>query len=264
MKKLIIVLAVAIAICAMSVSTLAASWSGFIESPSASGAPVIVEEESDDGVKISSYRDRAENLSPGQIANFEDAYESIVKYESVPKMNSSISDIANDVKVSPSELAVSDLFYITVPEGKESAVVSLESPTFANFVCLLRYDGSDWVVVEAEKTGDNVIKFDSLPGAYAAIVSTGATPDHSGDSDNSIVPVIIAVAVAAAAAVAGTAAFLMYKKKKPEVPVVTPSKPVFNRRKKGRKVKSNTQRNRNRQRKKKRDKKRNGKRKKHG
>ena len=264
MKKLIIILTVAIAVCAMSVSTLAASWGGFIESPSASGAPTIVEEASDDGVKISSYRDRAENLNPGQIANFENAYKSIVSFKTVPEINSSISDIASKLKVDPSDLAVSDLFYITVGEDKESAIVSLESATFDNFVCLLRYDGARWVVVDAVKDYTDVIKFDALPGAYAVVVSTGDAPDYpDDDEDNTTLVIIIIAAVAAAAAIAGTTAFLMYKKKKPVAPVA-PTIPTFNRRKKGRKVKGNTQRNRNRQRKKKRDKKRNGKRKKHG
>ena len=266
MKKLIILLAVAVAICAMSVSTLAA-WSGFVESPSASGAPTIIKGSSDDGMKISSYRDRADNLSPGQVANFESAYKSAVGYASVAEMNSSISSIANDVKVSPDKLAISDLFYITVGEGDENGIVSLESATFDKFVCLLRYDGSSWVPVEAEKTDSDAIKFDAFPGAYAVVVSTDEVPDHSDDDENNdIVPIIIiaATATAAAAAIATTAAFLLYKKKKPEVPVVAPTPPTFNRRKKGRKVKGNTQRNRNRQRKKKRDKNKNRKRKKHG
>ena len=255
MKKLIILLAVAVAICAMSVSTLAA-WSGFVESPSASGAPTIIKGSSDDGMKISSYRDRADNLSPGQVANFESAYKSAVGYASVAEMNSSISSIANDVKVSPDKLAISDLFYITVGEGDENGIVSLESATFDKFVCLLRYDGSSWVPVEAEKTDSDAIKFDAFPGAYAVVVSTDEVPDHSDDDENNdIVPIIIiaATATAAAAAIATTAAVLMYKKK-PSAPKPAPSQPTFNRRKKGRKVKSNTQRNRNRQRKKKRDK----------
>ena len=227
-------------------------------------APTIVESDSDAGVRVSAYKDRTENLAPGQIANFENAYKSMTGFASVSEMNSSISGIATDAKVDVSELAISDLYYITLDEGKGNAVVSLESDTFDKFVCLLRYDGTSWVVVEVEKTDDNVIKYNALPGAYAVVVSTDATPDHSGEDNNAIVAIIIIAAVVAAAAAASTAAFLLYKKKKPEVPVVAPTPPTFNRRKKGRKVKGNTQRNRNRQRKKKRDKNKNRKRKKHG
>ena len=210
MKRLIIILTVAIAICAMSVSTLAA-WEGFVESPSANGAPTIVEEESEDGVTISAYRERADLLSPSQISNFDSAYKSIVGYASVPDINSKISQIARELKVDPADLAVSDLFYVSIYGGKISASITLESITFENFVCLLRYDGSEqdvanaeigddglewlvanaeinndrseWNVVDVEIGDDGTIKFNALPGAYAVVVSTEETPDYTDDDD---------------------------------------------------------------------------------
>ena len=189
----------------------------------------------------------------------------MMEFSSISKMNDSIPTIAENLKVDLSDLAISDFFYITIDGDKESAFASLQSDTFENLLCLLRYDGSSWVVVEAEMDGYDVVKFEALPGAYAAVVSTGKAPDRTDDEkkDNWVLPVIIIASVVAAAAIAGAVAFFM-NKKKPAAPVATLTQPTFKGRKKGRKVKGNTQRNRNRQRKKKRDKKRKGKSKKHG
>ena len=178
MKKLIIILTVAVAIIAMSVSALAAPG-GFIESPSANGAPTIVGGNSDGGVRVIAYRDRKNSLSAEQIANFESAYKSVVDVSNISDVNSELSDIASAVKVNAADLAVSDLFYVDIDGEMTSALISLESATFSNFVCLLRYDGSNWVVVDTKIEGDDIIAFDALPGEYAVVVSTGATPDRN-------------------------------------------------------------------------------------
>lgn len=267
MKKLIIILTVAIAICAMSVSTLAARG-GFVESPSANGAPTIVEGDTDDRVMITAYRDKKQNLSAGQIANFDNAYDSALSFPGVSHMNSKIANHASALKVNASDLALSDLFYVTIDGNTTSAMASLKSVTFSNFVCLLRYDGSNWVVVDAEINGDNIIEFLAVPGAYAVVVSTGATPDYDGYKTNKILPIVLIIAAVVVAALSIFFIFfiLRKKKKKEEIPapVVAPPTGKNRRKRKKKHVVGDNGRKKNRQRKKKRDRSRNKKRKKHG
>ena len=270
MKKLIIILTVVIAICAMSISTLAARG-GFIESPSANGAPTIVEDNTDDRVMITAYRDRKEALSAEQIVNFDNAYKSALSFSSVSHMNSKITGHASALKVNVSDLALSDFFYVTIDGNKASAMVSLKSVNFSNFVCLLRYDGSNWVVVDAELNGDNIIEFLAVPGAYAVVVSTGATPDYDSYKANKILTTVLIIAAVVAAVLLSIffIFFILGKKKKEEeetpTPVVAPPTGKNRRkRKKKKNIVGDNKRKKNRQRKKKRDKNRNKKRKKHG
>ncbi len=213
MKKLIILLTVITVVCAMGISALAAPG-GFIESPSANGAPTLVAEDSDAGVTVTAYRDRADKLSADLISTFEQAYKSVVGYTDVSSMNSELPKTANKVSVDPSDLAVSDLFFVTV-DGKSSAKASVKSNTFDNFVALVCYNGSGWSVVESELKDGNTISFTASSGVYAVVVSTGATPKQPKKGCFGSVEGAGMLCIAATAVLA--AAFVFEGKKKEQV-----------------------------------------------
>lgn len=212
MKKLIVLLTIVSVVFVMGISALAAPG-GFVESPSNNGAPTLVAEDSDVGVTVTAYRDRVGKLSADRISTFENAYKSVVGYTDVSSMNPELSKVANRVKVDPADLAVSDLFFVTVDE-KSSAEISVQSNTFDNFVALIRYDESGWSIVESElKKDGTTVSFTASSGVYAVVVSTGATPNQSenmsiGPVWRTVILVVAAVVVAAAVVV-----FVIKKKK---------------------------------------------------
>ena len=213
MKKLIILLIVVAVACVMGISAFAAPG-GFVESPSNNGAPTLVAEDSDVGVAVTAYRERANKLSADRISVFENAYKSVVSYTDVSSMTSELPKAANKVKVDPADLAVSDLFFVTV-EGKSSAKASVKSNTFDNFVALIRYDGSAWSVVDSELKDENTVSFTASAGVYAVVVSTGATPQQSKKGCFGSIEGAGVLCIAATAAIA--AAFVFEGKKKEQI-----------------------------------------------
>lgn len=210
MKKLIILLIVVAVACVMGISALAAPG-GFVESPSNNGAPTLVAEDSDVGVTVTAYRDRANKLSADQISAFENAYKSVVSYTDVSSMTPELPKVANKVKVDPADLAVSDLFFVTV-EGKSSANASVQSNTFDNFIALVRYDGSGWSIVDSELKDGNTVSFTASSGVYAVVVSVGATPNQS--QNGCVGPIGITVILCVVAVAIAAAVFVIVAKKK--------------------------------------------------
>ena len=157
MKRLVVVLAIVIAICAMSVSAVA-ELGGFVESPSANGAPTLVPEDSDASVNVVAYRDRVDTLTEGELTSFENAYKSIVASTDVASMNSKLPRIASRLKVYADKLAISDIFFITVDGDLEDGIASITSETLDKFVSLLYFNGSNWVVVDTDIKDGNIIE----------------------------------------------------------------------------------------------------------
>ena len=214
MKRLVVVLAIVIAICAMSVSAVA-ELGGFIESPSANGAPTLVPEDSDASVNVVAYRDRVDTLTEGELTSFENAYKSIVASTDVASMNSKLPRIASRLKVYADKLAISDIFFITVDGDLEDGIASITSETLDKFVSLLYFNGSNWVVVDTDIKDGNIIEFTAVPGAYAVVVSTDATPDY-GESGCKISPISIIIIIIVAAALVTTYILIRKAKRKYE------------------------------------------------
>lgn len=225
MRKILAVFLTLIVILTMSVSVFAEPGA-FVESPSANGAPVLMEEYSDDGVKITAYRNRAVELNASQVADFEKAYKSIVGAADLTTLVAAVSDVAEEFQVEIDELAVSDLFYVSLKGGEESFngiryKLRLRADTFANFVCILRMENGEWhLVEETEVIGTEVIEFvaDEV-GSYAVVVSVGDAPVYPGAPDddrtgNVWVTIGIILAILATLAIIFFIILLLFKAKR--------------------------------------------------
>ena len=194
MRKLLIVFTV-IAVVLTATLPATATNGGFVESPSSSGAPTLVEDSSAEGIVIVSYRDRIEELPEEDVAAFEEAYEIIKSAEDLTVAVPQLERIANRVNVNPEHLAVSDLFYVGGEDdyqhsGSAHQVVLLMS-ALQNFVCVLRYNGESWEPVTdytINENGELEFMADGF-GSYAIVVSTGDIP-----SPESPLPTILIVA----------------------------------------------------------------------
>ena len=196
----------------MSVSVFA-DPGAFVESPSANGAPVLNEEESDDNVKITAYRNRADELNATQITEFENAYKEIVAVDDLTVLVSSLTSVAENVNVDAADLAVSDLFYVSLESGQDHTegakyVLSIQADTFTNFICLLHFVDGEWKIVpEVELKGTKVIEFTAENlGTYAVVVSVGDAPEYPEvpvDDDGVSPWVVVGIVTAGCAVVAG-------------------------------------------------------------
>ena len=105
---------------------------GFVSSPSANQAPTVVKGENSNKncngtVVVTSYANRA-TLDTAARTVFEQATASIKGSADLTKLNNSLSKIASDNKINSANLAVSDIFNISVSNhaGHEN---------HGNFVC---------------------------------------------------------------------------------------------------------------------------------
>lgn len=208
MKRLIAVLCVAIMFLATSVS-VAAAREDFVQSPSSSGAPSIVEGDTDSSIVITAYRDRLSELESSEVEAFEDAYNSVIAVSSVVDLVPEIAKEANKLKVDLSYVAISDLFYVKA-SGKGDRV-SIKSSMFTNFISLLSFDGEKWNVVEVEIDEKGVISFTSDGGIYAVAVSSGPIPQRGADSCSTFINIWIIICIIAAIILI---TWIVYKRRK--------------------------------------------------
>lgn len=217
MRKILAICLTLIVVFSMSIAVFAEPGA-FVESPSANGAPTLIEEHSDDGVKITAYRNRALELNTAQVEDFEKAYKSIVGVADLTSLVEEVGNVATELQVGADDLAVSDLFYISLVSGADSFNgtsynVRLQSDTFVNFVCLLRMEDGEWKIVsEAEVIDSQVIEFVAEEiGSYAVVVSIGDAPIYPqpGGEDQPNVWFIIEITLATLAIVAGVFFIIM-------------------------------------------------------
>lgn len=221
MKKFFAIILMAVMVFTMTF-TAGAAPGGFIDSPSFNKAPIIIEYYNSDGectgvVYVTSYGDR-NVLELVERENIEKAYESIRNTTTISSLVPDLADIAEKLNVSPDNLAVSDLFNLSLKDclnhdehGYFS--IKLQPETVENFVGLMYFEDGQWHVIEDAKVeGDCLIFTTDVPRALAIVV----------DVDDSVVDVPITgdvfswilVAVMAAAAVGVVVVFISYKKKK--------------------------------------------------
>ena len=179
MKKFLAIILMVVMVCAMTLSVSAAPG-GFIQSPSLNKAPILVEYYNSDGecigvLYITSYADRnVLELSEREI--IESAYESIRNTNSVSSLNSQLSDIAANLNVSAGNLAISDLFNLSMEDcplhddhGYFS--IKLQADTLEHFVSLMYFEDGKWHIVDDAKIDGEYLTFTTdVPRALAIVV----------------------------------------------------------------------------------------------
>lgn len=179
MKKIFAVILMVVVVCAMTLSVSAAPG-GFIESPSLNKAPIIVEYYNSDGdcvgiLYVTSYGDR-NVLELVERENLEAAYESIRNTTTVSSLNSQLSDIAANLNISADNLAVSDLFNLSMDDCIEHDEhghfsIKLQADTLNHFVGLMYYEDGQWHVIEDAKVDGEYLTFTTdVPRALAIVV----------------------------------------------------------------------------------------------
>lgn len=227
MKKLIMIsLAVIIAL-GMSISAFAATGS-FVASPSKNQAPILSDvkteaEGSTIKLVISSYADR-DQLSAEDRTNIETAYAKIMGAKNLGELNTSITAVATKLGVDIADLAVSDLFDISIAEveGNPGKItVMLKAETLKNFACLLHYHNGEWVVVEDAKVSEDGehLEFSTNDfSPFAIVVNTGTPVTQqpvAEEGTNAVLVVTISAATAVLVLGVPMAYFMVeFKKKK--------------------------------------------------
>lgn len=221
MKKLMMIGLVLAMALNMSLSVFAATGA-FASSPSGQQAPVLVEAENETDecvaqVVITAYSDR-DQMSEEARLQIEEAYAVILGTQDLSALNGDVSDIAQDLKIGTTDLAVSHLFDISTTEcnGHEyhgHFEIKLEVDTLRNFVCLLHYYNGEWRIVEnAEVTEDGkYLVFDEKEfSPFAIVVYTGEEPL---EPDSNLWWLVIVIICSVAVAGGATYATVRYKKK---------------------------------------------------
>ena len=208
MKKFVMLCMVVLMLVSLCVP-VAATTGGFISSPSNNQAPEMIEAENkkcDAEIIITAYANR-DQLSEEKRQALEAAYAEIVGTEDLSTLNKKVKKMAKKLGVDVSELAVSDLFDISMTEcadhakhGKSDIVLSTE--TLENFVCLLHYDDGEWVVVKNAKISkENYLEFSQAEFSPFALVTYTGEQDIQKDDNALLVGVIVASAATAGAAI---------------------------------------------------------------
>ena len=184
-KTLILALAIAMVL-AMPVTAFANTFHG---SPSNNAAPTVddttVENKDWEGeIIVKSYAERDE-LTDKEHEEIDAAYDSVAKSTDVTELNSGLTAIAEQNKLTTKDLAVSDLFDVyATKEGMGSATITLKSESFKNFVALLHYTDGKWEIVKgAECTGDTLTFTTDDLSPFAVVVSTKNSPPTGETSD---------------------------------------------------------------------------------
>lgn len=213
-KALSICLALVLVMC----MTVTASAAGFVSSPSTRQAPTIVKGELEDNctgtLVITSYSDR-NGLSTAQKTALENAATAIKGATDLSKLNSGLTTVAKNNKISTGNLAVSDLFNVGV-EGCTDANhghydLILKPETLANFVALMYCENGEWKLVKDAKVTNNGTHLEfteDFIGPFAIVVSTKAG-NAPNTGDNVLLYALAVVMVASAAAMV-----FFYKKSK--------------------------------------------------
>lgn len=218
MKKLLVICLMMSMVLCMSVTAFAAPGK-FINSPSGNSAPTIVDFDPEDDnchakLAITSYSEK-KNLSNDKKSLIEKAYDDIVKSDNLANLNEDLKKIVEDKKIKGKDLAVSDLFDLSLfdcdlSDDHTSYIITLSADTLKNFVgfMYMNEDG-EWVIVDDAKVTDDGehLKFttDSF-SPFAIVVNTAAsggdTPQTGDDSMLHLLAMIMAVCAVAIVVIA--------------------------------------------------------------
>ena len=201
MKKFMMLCMVVLMMVSLCIPAAAVAGS-FVTSPSANQAPELISAENekcDAEIVITAYANRAQ-LPDDKRQALENAYADIVGTEDLSTLNKDITKIANKTGVYVSELAVSDLFDVSMTDcgnhGDHGAFdIVLSAETLHNFVCLLQYHNGEWSVVEnAEISKDGYLMFSQDEVSPLAIVTYTGEQNIQKDESAPIVGIIVASA----------------------------------------------------------------------
>lgn len=194
MKKAIALLVAVVTAFTVSICASAAK-SDFISSPSASGAPTLVEGSAlSEGcigkLNLISYRDR-KTLDEDKKQDFEKSYGSISDAKYLGGLNSGLATIASSKNIGVGSLAVSDLFYAECKgcndhDGHNGFKMALSSATMKNFVALMNYKDGVWSIVDGATldANGNLTVSTKLLGAFAVVVNKDANSAPATDAAN--------------------------------------------------------------------------------
>ena len=213
MKKVLIVCMVLAMVASMSIAVFAAPGA-FVESPSKNPAPELIKGEntSEDctaQVIVTAYGDR-DQLTAEQRQKLEAAYAMIVGTQDLSTLNAALKALAEELGVSVSSLAVSDLFDISATDCDGHADhghfdITLAADTLHNFVALLHYYNGEWRIVEnAEVTNNGEhLEFDEDEfSPFAIVVSTEAIPQPEPNNFPWLIVVLLLLLIILAALIA--------------------------------------------------------------
>lgn len=224
MKRIFALLMTLVVIVAFTAVTFAENG-GFYESPSKNQAPTLdsfenEDEECEATLHIVSYADRGQ-LSVEAQQNLASAFDAILNATDLTTLNAELANVAKDLKIAGTDLAVIDLFDISYHEEGDHSdhgafTVTLNAETLKNFVAFLHYENGQWVLVEDAKVVDGdklTFTVDTLSPFAVVVNSNPSAPGSDGLPVGAIIA-IVAAAVAVAGGIAFLAFFLLKKKKK--------------------------------------------------
>ena len=226
MKKIFALLMTLMVIVAFATVTFADNG-GFYESPSANQAPTLDSFENEDKdceatLKITSYADRAQ-LSEEAQQEMTAAFAAIAGANDLTQINEQLKTMAEQLGIAGTDLAVTDLFDISLYADEDHAAhgdftVTLGVDALKNFVALLHYDNGQWNVVPDAQVvdGENLHFTIGEFSPFAIVVNTNPGATAPVEPDGLPVGAIVAIVIAAVAVAGGVAALVVFllKKKK--------------------------------------------------
>ena len=199
MKKIMMFCMVVLMMVSLCIPAVAATG-GFMSSPSANQAPELIGAENkkcEAEIIITAYANR-DQLSDDKRQALEAAYAEIVGTEDLSTLNKKVKKMANKLGVDVSELAVSDLFDISMTECTDHAKhgkfdIVLNAETLENFVCLLHYYNGEWTVVKnAELSKEDYLEFSQAEFSPFAIVTYTGEQNIQKDENALLVGIVVA------------------------------------------------------------------------
>ncbi len=207
MKKFIVICLSLVMLFSLSLTALAANGA-FLKSPSRNTAPIIVDfkpSSNEDGqcnaqLVVTPYNER-NNLSAELLAKLEKAYADIAGTNDITTFNDAIAKFAEEKGIDGEDLAVSDLFDIsvtecTVHENHTAYNIQLDSDNLGRFVAFLHLnENNEWEIVSDAKVSEDGKRLEfsvkSL-SPFAIVVNRNETVEP-GDNTMIIVWAIVAV-----------------------------------------------------------------------
>lgn len=211
MKK-IIAICLSFIIAASATVTVFAAPANFWGSPSGKPSPEIISFKSSDPnstvqLILTPYSDR-NDLSDGQIALLEKAYDSIRNAKSLTELNAELADVVAKLEIDSKYLAVTNIFdihYVGSDNQSQKFEIVLSVDELNNFVGLLHMnkDGVWELVSDAkiEQDGDHLVFSVDSFSPFAVVVDTTGESPETGDSVMIISAIVLAVSVVALAAI---------------------------------------------------------------
>ncbi|MBE6533841.1 MAG: hypothetical protein E7678_02570 [Ruminococcaceae bacterium] len=221
-KKILTVLVLSVLVLSLTVPTFAADTGSFVQSPSANQAPELVfggseEHECDEPLRIVSYLDR-DKLDDEARKEIEKAYSKIKNAKNLVTLCSALQDVAKDMKIPTTNLAVSDLFDISDVHGHVDGTfdIVLKAETLDNFVGLLHYTDGKWELIDnakvEERDGELHLMF-STDGLSPFAIVVDTHENVPTQSNGVLIAVLAVIAIAEAAAlIAILVKFILSKK----------------------------------------------------